>query len=70
MPANPPRSISQTLRGPGSVGEDEGRAGGNDRESNWLSAPADRFILMLRLYWPKKAIIKGEWKPPAVKQVQ
>jgi len=36
------------------------------RESNWLPAPAGRFILMLRLYWPKNAVIDGTWKPPVV----
>jgi len=42
-------------------------------ESNWLPAPAGRFILMLRLYWPseppKTSILDGSWKPPAVKRV-
>ena len=27
---------------------------GTDKEANWLPAPKDRFILMLRLYWPKE----------------
>ena len=43
---------------------------GPDKESNWLPAPTGRFILMLRLYWPKEtppSIIDGTWKPPAVK---
>jgi hypothetical protein len=43
---------------------------GKDKESNWLPAPADQFILMLRLYWPqetKPSIIDGSWAPPAVK---
>src|SRR3990172_3457966 len=31
--------ISQTLRGPGGVGECEGRAEGKEKESNWLPAP-------------------------------
>ena len=42
---------------------------GKDKESNWLPAPAGKFILMLRLYWPKEtppSIIDGSWKPPAV----
>jgi len=39
---------------------------GKDKESNWLPAPAGQFILMLRFYWPKEAIIDGTWKPPAV----
>jgi hypothetical protein len=43
---------------------------GKDKESNWLPAPKDGFILMLRLYWPKEtspSILDGTWKPPAVK---
>ncbi len=45
---------------------------GKDKEANWLPAPADTFILMLRLYWPREkppSIIDGTWKPPAVKRV-
>jgi hypothetical protein len=45
---------------------------GTDMEANWLPAPKGRFVLMLRLYWPKEkapSIIDGTWKPPAVKQV-
>jgi uncharacterized protein (TIGR03000 family) len=43
---------------------------GKDKEANWLPAPADRFILMLRMYWPKEkepSIIDGSWKIPPVK---
>lgn len=39
---------------------------GKEKESNWLPAPLDRFILMLRLYWPETAVLDGTWKPPAV----
>jgi hypothetical protein len=39
---------------------------GKEKEANWLPAPAGKFILMLRFYWPKQAIIDGSWKPPAV----
>jgi hypothetical protein len=45
---------------------------GKDKESNWLPAPKGRFILMLRLYWPKQqspSIINGTWKIPPVKVV-
>jgi hypothetical protein len=44
---------------------------GTDKESNWLPAPKDKFILMLRMYWPSEkspTIINGSWKPPAVKK--
>ena len=46
---------------------------GKGKEANWLPAPEGKFILMLRLYWPKEkppSIIDGTWKPPAVKMAQ
>jgi hypothetical protein len=45
---------------------------GADKESNWLPAPKDRFILMLRLYWPNStppSILDGSWHIPQVKEV-
>lgn len=45
---------------------------GSDRESNWLPAPAGKFVLMLRMYWPNEkppSIINGSWSPPAVRKV-
>ena len=45
---------------------------GADKESNWLPAPAGKFILMLRMYWPNEktpSIIDGSWSPPAAKKV-
>jgi hypothetical protein len=45
---------------------------GKDKESNWLPAPEGKFILMLRLYWPREtrpSIINGSWTIPPVKQV-
>jgi hypothetical protein len=44
---------------------------GADKESNWLPAPAGKFVLMLRMYWPNEkdpSIIDGSWKIPAVKK--
>jgi hypothetical protein len=46
---------------------------GAEKESNWLPAPAGKFIPMLRLYWPKEtppSIIDGTWKIPAVQKVE
>jgi hypothetical protein len=40
-------------------------------EANWLPAPSDQFILMMRLYWPKEtppSILDGTWSPPPVKK--
>jgi hypothetical protein len=46
---------------------------GADKESNWLPAPADKFVLMLRLYWPKEtppSILDGTWKIPGVTKAE
>ena len=42
---------------------------GRNKESNWLPSPKEGFKLALRLYVPKKQVIDGTWKPPAVKKV-
>ncbi|WP_286151057.1 MULTISPECIES: DUF1254 domain-containing protein [unclassified Mycobacterium] len=45
---------------------------GPEKEANWLPAPAGRFNLTMRLYWPTQtppSIIDGTWKPPAVQQI-
>ncbi len=45
---------------------------GKGKEQNWLPAPKDQFILMMRLYWPKErppSILDGSWKVPQVKEV-
>jgi hypothetical protein len=46
---------------------------GTDHEANWLPAPANDFILMMRLYWPKEtppSILDGTWEPPPVVRTQ
>lgn len=46
---------------------------GKDKEANWLPAPKDKFVLMMRLYWPKEkdpSILDGSWSPPPVKMVK
>ena len=42
---------------------------GADKESNWLPAPKGPFILMLRNYWPKGALLDGSWELPPVRPV-
>ena len=45
---------------------------GPDKELNWLPAPAGKFQLMLRLYWPDESdpsILNNSWKIPPVKKV-
>ena len=46
---------------------------GPDKESNWLPAPKDQFILMMRLYWPSEqdpTILNGSWKIPQARAVE
>ena len=45
---------------------------GKAKEANWLPAPKDDFVLMMRLYWPKEkapSILDGSWKIPEVTKV-
>jgi hypothetical protein len=42
---------------------------GKDKESNWLPAPAGKFVLMLRMYWPQEnppSVLDGTWTIPGV----
>ncbi|NTS30650.1 DUF1254 domain-containing protein [Phyllobacterium sp. BT25] len=44
---------------------------GAEKESNWLPAPKDKFILMMRIYWPDDnppSILNGSWIIPPVKK--
>ena len=42
-----------------------------DEESNWLPAPAEgAFTLIMRMYWPKREMLTGTWKPPGVRRVE
>lgn len=39
---------------------------GPEKEANWLPTPAGDFQMILRTYWPEKAITDGSWTPPKV----
>ena len=39
-----------------------------DAQANWLPAPEDKFMLMLRFYRPQESLINGSWKIPPVKR--
>ncbi|SFK68180.1 DUF1254 domain-containing protein [Methylocapsa palsarum] len=44
---------------------------GAEKENNWLPAPTGKFVLMLRMYWPKEhspSILNGTWIIPVAKQ--
>lgn len=44
---------------------------GQDRETNWLPAPAGSdFSLYIRAYWPKPAVLDGTWTPPAIRKTK
>lgn len=44
---------------------------GKDKESNWLPSPeAGAIALTMRLYWPRRAALTGEWIPPAIQHVK
>jgi hypothetical protein len=62
LKANPDGSVDLVL---------QHQSPGKDEESNWLPAPAGKFLLMLRLYWPKEtppSLLDGTWTIPEVKQ--
>lgn len=42
---------------------------GAEREANWLPAPEGPFNIIMRLYWPKPAVLEGEWAPPPIQRV-
>ncbi len=41
---------------------------GKGRDANWLPAPAGPFMLTLRYYWPKPALLDGTWHTPEVQR--
>ena len=43
---------------------------GPDKESNWLPVGTDAFNLIMRLYWPKSDVIKGNWRIPGVERAR
>lgn len=60
--ANPDGSIDLYL---------QAESPGKDREANWLPAPKGKFVLVMRIYAPRKSppsIVDGSWTPPAVKR--
>ena len=46
----------------------QSEAPGADKEANWLPAPKGPFFVVMRLYWPQPAAVKGEWKAPPLQR--
>ncbi|MFI8720023.1 DUF1254 domain-containing protein [Stenotrophomonas sp. NPDC077464] len=42
---------------------------GEDKQANWLPAPAGPFVMFMRYYRPKPALLEGRWQTPAVVKV-
>jgi hypothetical protein len=42
---------------------------GKGKESNWLPAPPGPFMVTLRYYWPKPALLDGKWVTPDIQRV-
>ena len=40
-----------------------------EMEANWLPSGNGPFNLIIRLYWPKEAILNGTWQPPSVERI-
>ena len=43
---------------------------GRDKMANWLPSPTGKFSLNLRTYWPKQALLNGQWAPPPIQKIQ
>ncbi len=39
---------------------------GKERQANWLPAPKGPFVMFMRYYRPKPALLEGRWTTPAV----
>ena len=45
---------------------------GKEKETNWLPAPKGKFVLVMRIYSPRKtppSLLDGSWTPPSVRHV-
>jgi hypothetical protein len=61
--ANPDGSVEMSL---------QAESPGKDKEADWLPAPKGKFVLVMRIYAPRKtspSILDGTRTPPPVKRV-
>ncbi|MBB3541692.1 MULTISPECIES: DUF1254 domain-containing protein [unclassified Rhizobium] len=47
----------------------QNKSPGEDKEANWLPAPAGSFNLTMRLYGPASEALTGKWNPPPIEMV-
>jgi hypothetical protein len=64
-PTHPPLA----RRGDGSIVMAIQRTRPAEQDVNWLPAPAGGFRLSMRLYWPKPAVLRGDWQPPPLERL-
>ncbi|MDE1179210.1 DUF1254 domain-containing protein [Paraburkholderia sp.] len=43
---------------------------GSAREANWLPAPAGPFMVTMRYYWPKAALLNNQWHTPEIRRTR
>jgi len=43
---------------------------GKAEEANWLPAPSGKFMIVLRLYWPKEEALNGNWTATPITKVK
>lgn len=42
---------------------------GSEKQANWLPSPRGPFMMAMRYYLPKPALLQGDWKSPVVERV-
>ncbi|MGV2904149.1 DUF1254 domain-containing protein [Achromobacter sp. AGC25] len=47
----------------------QAKSPGKGKESNWLPAPQGPFMVTMRYYWPKPALLEGKWESPEIERV-
>jgi hypothetical protein len=40
-----------------------------NEEANWIPTPSGKFMVIMRMYWPKEEVVDGKWTVPPVRQV-
>lgn len=36
------------------------------KEANWIPTPKGKFMVIMRMYWPKEEVVDGKWTVPPV----